>query len=467
MKWIVKKLTWFCTISLILTGCAINGFYQRSTQSLPNSFSTPTGWKGIPVDTSTLVRWWDVYKDPALQQLIRQALDSNRNVLATAARVEQARLLAENARVAVNPSLGYVAQAGSGSVGIDAQRVAAGINGGTLKTFGTVNWEPDIWGRLKNSSQAAMQEWLASEKNRQALFTSIVAEVAANYLLLRDLDNRLEIAKKTLAGRKESTRINAERFAKGYAPELDQLQAEQQELLAAAVIPAFQRQINQVENALALLTGKVLTDSIQRGLALTSQQLVPTIPVGLPSQLLQRRPDVAAAEATFQAALARQGIAKASLYPSITLTGLLGFASPQLTTLVSGDGFAVTGLASLTGPIFANGQNKRRVVIQTQKVKEVAYQYEQVVLNAFREVNVAINQYHTAGAEYQLRLQQAIAARKALVLSKARYEYGYTSYLEVLIQETNLLDAELQASATLQLQLNAVVNLYRALGGGW
>ena len=454
-------------MSMLLTGCAINGNYQRSTKSLPTAFSSPVGWKGISVDTSALVRWWDVYKDPALQQLIRQALDSNRNVLAAATRVEQARLLAENAKVAVNPSLGYVAQAGTGSVGMDAQRVAAGINGGVLKTFGTVNWEPDIWGRLKNGSQAAIQDWLASEKNRQALGTSIVAEVAANYFLLRDLDNRLAIAKQTLAGRKESTRINAERFAKGYAPELDQLQAEQQELLAAAVIPAFQRQINQVENALALLTGKVLTDSIQRGLALTSQQLVPTIPVGLPSQLLQRRPDVAAVEASFQATLSRQGIAKASLYPSITLTGLLGFASPQLATLISGDGFAATGLASLTGPIFANGQNKRRVLIQTQKVKEAAYQYEQIVLNAFREVNVAINQYHTAGAEYQLRLQQAVAARKALVLSKARYEYGYTSYLEVLIQETNLLDAELQASATLQLQLNAVVNLYRALGGGW
>ena len=467
MKLVTNKTIVIVAFVSLLAGCAIQGNYQRSATSLPTAFTSVSGWKGTQVDTSSLIQWWDVYQDTALKLLIRQALDSNRNLLAAATRVEQARLLAENARVALYPSVGYSAQVGAGQVGVDAQRAAAGINGGVYKTFGTVSWEPDIWGRLKNGSKAAVQDLLSTDYTRQALATSIVAEVAANYFLLRDLDNRLDIARLTLVGRKESTRINAERFAKGYAPELDQLQAQQQELFAAAVIPSFKRQIYQVENALALLTGKVLTDSIRRGIAHMEQQLVPTIPVGLPSQLLLRRPDVKAAEASFQATLARLGIAKASLYPSITLTGLLGFASPQLATLISGDGFAAIGLASLVGPIFANGQNKRRVAIQSQKVKEAVYQYEQTLLNAFREVNVAINQYHTAGEEYQLRQQQAIAARKALVLSKARYEYGYTSYLEVLIQETNLLDAELQASATFQLQLNAVVNLYRSLGGGW
>jgi len=467
MKLVTHRTIVIIAFVFLLSGCALQGNYQRSATPLPSSFSGIQGWKGTKVDTTSLIQWWNVYQDTALRVLIRQALDSNRNLLAAATRVEQARLLAENARVAIYPSVGYSAQAGAGQVGIDAQRVAAGLNGGVYKTFGTVSWEPDIWGRLKNGSKAAVQDLLTTDYTRQALATSIVAEVAANYFLLRDLDNRLDIARKTLVGRKESTRINAERFAKGYAPELDELQAKQQELITAAVIPSFQRQIYQVENALALLTGKAISDTIGRGASLLEQKLIPTIPVGLPSQLLMRRPDVKAAEANFQSTLARLGIAKASLYPSITLTGLLGFASPQLATLISGDGFVSTGLASLTGPIFANGQNKRRVAIQTQKVKEAVYQYEQTLLNAFREVNVAINQYHQAGEEYQLRMQQALAARKALVLSKARYEYGYTSYLEVLIQETNLLDAELQASATLQLQQNAVVNLYRSLGGGW
>ncbi len=462
------KLTYFhfILIALLLNGCAVTVNDNRNKPALPASFKTE-GVVGQNIsDTAQMIKWWDLYKDPVLKQLIKMAIDSNRNLLATGAKLEQAKLNAANAKVNMYPSFGYAAQAGAGSVGVDAQRTATALDGGVMKLYGSFNWEIDIWGKLKNNSLAAAQDFLAVQSNRNALQASLVADVASYYFLLRDLDNRLSIAKRTLEGRKGSTLINAQRFKEGYSPELDKLQAEQQEDLAAVTIPVFNRAINQAENAIGLLTGSY-QDTVPRGLTIYNQDMVPIIPSGLSSTLLLRRPDIRAAEAQFQGELARVGVAKASIYPSLSLTGLLGFASPQLSTLISGNGFVATGLAGLTGPIFQFGQNKRRIAIQEQRVKESGYLYEQVVLAAFREVNVALMQYRTYGEEYAIRKKQTEEARKALVLSKARYDFGYTSYLEVLIQETNLFDAELASSIALQQQLNSVSNLYKALGGGW
>lgn len=451
---------------MALQSCIISAKDQRTPQAVPQSFKTANLQGNQVTDTAQLVKWWDLYQDPVLQQLIRTALDSNRNLLIAATRVEQARLAAANAQVALYPQFGYNTQAGAASVGRDAQRTGTALDGGVFRALGAINWEIDIWGRLKQLSTAAAQELLASEANRKALQVSLIAEVATNYFLLRDLDNRLAIAQSTLAGREESTRIIAERFSKGYVAELDKLQAEQQEALAAATIPAFQRAIIQTENALGLLLGN-FNDTVVRGRANAEQTLVPSIPSGLSSTLLLRRPDIQRAEAAFQAQLARVGVAKTSLYPSLSLTGLLGFASPQLSSLLGSNGFVASGLAGLTGPIFQFGQNKRRIAIQEQALKEAGFAYEQTVITAFRDVNIALTAYRTFDEEYQIRFKQAAAARKALVLSKARYDFGYTSYLEVLIQETNLFEAELQASQALQQKLSSVAGLYRALGGGW
>jgi multidrug efflux system outer membrane protein len=456
----------FFFLLLLLSSCAVTVNDSRTKPALPTAFHSEgiTG-QTLP-DTAQMIKWWDLYKDPVLKQLIKMALDSNRNLLAAGAKVEQARLNAANAKVNMYPSFGYAAQAGLGSVGIDAQRTGTALDGGVMKLYGSFNWEVDLWGKLKNNSLAAAQDFLAIQSNRNALQASLVADVASYYFLVRDLDNRLSIAQRTLEGRKGSTLINGQRFKEGFSPELDLLQAQQQEDLAAVTIPAFKRAINQAENAIGLLTSNY-QDTLPRGLTNYNQDMVPVIPSGLSSQLLQRRPDIRAAEAQFQGELARVGVAKASLYPSFSLTGLLGFASPQLSTLISGSGFVATGLAGLTGPIFNFGLNKRRIAIQEQRVKESGYLYEQVVIAAFREVNVALTQYRTFGEEYTIRKKQTEEARKALVLSRARYDYGYTSYLEVLIQETNLFDAELSSSIALQQQLTAVSNLYKALGGGW
>jgi multidrug efflux system outer membrane protein len=221
----------------------------------------------------------------------------------------------------------------------------------------------------------------------------------------------------------------------------------------------------QVENTLNVLMGR-MPQSISRGQQLFTQTITPLIPVGLPSQLLERRPDIIAAEQTLKAQFQRIGIAKASMFPTLSLTGVLGFASPQLSSMLNG-GFVANGFAGITGPIFQFNQNKNRVLVEQKRTEQSQLQYEQTVIKAFADVNNALVQNSTYTEEFARRKEQTDAASKAYGLSKARYDYGYTSYLEVLIQENSLFDAELQVSALYQQRLNAMVNLYRSLGGGW
>lgn len=432
------------------------------------SLSEQARYRDLPVstDTARLMPWWELFQDPVLDTLIQQALDSNRNLLIAATNIEQARLTAANIKSNLYPSIGYNLSAGVAEVGREAAKTGTALDGAAWRTLGVVNWEIDIWGKIRRSNRAALAEWLSVTENQRAIRVSLVAEVANLYFLLRDLDNRLSIAKRTLESRKENTRIITDRFNFGYVAELDKLQAEQQEALAAVTIPSFTRQIVQTENAIRLLTGR-FPDAVERGRQNSDQMFNPDIPVGLPSQLLQRRPDIRAATAAADAAFERIGIAEANRYPSLSLTGLLGFASPQLSTLISGKGFVGSATAGLAGPLFQWGINKRNVLIQKQAYQASIYQYEQTVLNAFKEVNDALIAFQTYKQENEIRVAQVVAAQKALTLSRARYDFGYTSYLEVLVQETNLFDAELQASITRQLQLASISNLYKALGGGW
>lgn len=417
-------------------------------------------------DTLSSVRWFELYQDTVLQRLIRTTLDSNRNLLTAANRVEEAREIAGIVKTNLYPSFGYQLSAGGGEAGIDAQKVAGGLDKGAFKTYATLNWELDLWGKLRYMNQAAYQDFLTDVENRNALIVSLVAEVAQLYFILCDLDNRMKIAERTLAARRESTRIIAERFSKGYVSEIDKLQAEQQEALAAVTIPNFRRQIITTENAIRVLMG-MAPGSIPRGQALYEQQVSPDIPEGLPSQLLERRPDIRSAERRLEAQFNYIGVAKANLYPSFSLTGLLGFASPQLSTLIGGSGFVANGFANVVGPIFQFNRNKRRVRVEEYRTKQLAYQYEQVCLQAFSDVDNALAQYRTFSEEYDIRHAQVLAARKSLELTQARYDFGYSSYYEVLIQQNYLFDAELAESTTLQQKINAIVFLYKSLGGGW
>jgi multidrug efflux system outer membrane protein len=290
--------------------------------------------------------------------------------------------------------------------------------------------------------------------------------VANTYYTLLDYKKRLNVADRTLKTRTESLRIISERFDKGIVPEIDLNQAQIQESYAAASIPVYSRSVAFAENALSLLLGEnpqeIITDYTIEDLGVPN-----SIPVGLPSQLLTRRPDILEAEQMVKAQNARIGVAQAMRFPSISLTGLIGLASPDLAAFNTGDALMGSVGASLFGPIFQFGKNKRRVEVERDRTEQLRMNYEQVVLSAFRETEDALISISTTEQELVFIQQQLAASTNAEMLSRQRYDGGVTSYLEVLEAERTLFDIELYYSQLLQRRLSAYTNLYKTLGGGW
>jgi multidrug efflux system outer membrane protein len=380
------------------------------------------------------------------------------------ARIDESRAAAGYAKADLFPNLGY--SAGASVLNLNNQQANdLGIQQRDMYYgMGVLSWELDIWGKARHANRAGKAELLSSIEAHRAVQSSLVAQVASLYFQLRGLDERLSIARATLDLRKEATRIITLRFKGGEVAELDKLQAETQEAIAAALVPSLERDIRQTENAMSILLGSMPRE-ISRGLALIQQKVV-KVPEGLPSQLLARRPDVKQAEQQWIAQNERIGIAQAARFPSFSLTGALGVASNDLSQISNGSG--VWNLAgSITGPLFAFNKNKRRAEVEMAKTEQIRLRYEKASLLAFAEVEDALTAVDTYGREYEARLQQVTAIRNATRLSRERYDSGFTNYLEVLDNERTLLDAELQASITLQRQLQATVQLYKALGGGW
>lgn len=451
-----------CAVAAILLGgCMVGPKYTRPVIDVPGSYSETSD-----LDTLPLVKWFDLFHDTVLQRIIHTTLENNRDLMTATARIDETRYLVSIARANIYPAFNYSVTAGGGKAGSEAEKIAAGFNSGYWNAGAQLNWEVDLWGRLHRAKRASQQQFLAEIDNRNAVLTSLVAQAATTYFLLLDLDNQLLISRQTWDSRKERTKINTARFEKGYSSEIDMQQAKQQEAVAAASTADLQRQIITVENDLRLLMG-MGPGHIARGDSLYHQVLPPDIPTGLPSQLLQRRPDIRSAEESLQAQFEQIGIAQANLFPTLSLTGVLGFASPQLSTLVTSNGFVANGFAGLFGPIFQFNRNKSLVGAQKERTRQAAFQYEQTVLIALGEVDNTLAEARNLAVEYDYLRQQVDAAEKALALTVARYDYGYSSYTEVLIEENFLFDAELQASSVYQQRLAAVVNLYRALGGGW
>ena len=303
-----KNICYYLLLLSLLAACMVGKKYNAPQAPPPESISYHDT---VSIDTSKLMSWFDLYKDPVLSKMIQAALDSNRDLMSATARIEEAKYRTAVIKSNLWPVLDYSATAGGGKAGSEALKVAGGIQGGFFNAVALLNWEVDLFGKLRHANRSAVAEYLAQVQNRNALQVSLVSEVASEYFLLRDLDNRLLISQQTLQGRRENTRIITERFDKGYVPELDKLQAIQQEAIAASEIPSLQRQIIQTENALRLLMG-LGPGQTPRGLANFEQTLNPNIPVGLPSQLLQRRPDIMAAEKTLQSQFEQIGVAQAN-----------------------------------------------------------------------------------------------------------------------------------------------------------
>jgi multidrug efflux system outer membrane protein len=313
---------------------------------------------------------------------------------------------------------------------------------------------------VRRSNEAAVQSLLATEESYRAVTLTLIASVAKAYVLLRDLDNRLELSQQTVQSRQASLEAIRARFNGGFISEVDVNQAEIVLGDAKVSVTTFERLRDQTENAISLLLGSPPMD-IPRGRPLEEQLIPPDVPPGLPSELLQRRPDILVAERQLHAQTARIGIAEALKFPQLNLTTDLG-------AVFNGDftGFFDIG-ADLFGPLFNAGENQRRVDVEVARTEQLMHQYEQTILNALRETEDALVAVDTYGREYQARRSQLKAADNAARLSWVRYQNGITSYLEVLDLERSLFGAQLRASETLQLEMTSVVQLYQALGGGW
>jgi multidrug efflux system outer membrane protein len=408
------------------------------------------------------LKWWALFDDPVLYELVTTALANNLEVKTAAARIEEARAALGFTRADQYPRIDIEGSAAAGNfLGISRSETtdwAAFI-------APTLSWEIDFWGRFRRATEAARADLAASGYGLRTIQLALVTEVAGAYYRLLDFRRRLEIARKTLESRTETLDIIAQRFEKGIVPELDLNQAQIQKEIAAAAIPQFERQVAQSEHAIRVLLGQ-LPGPVRSGRPLQRQSIPPQIPTGLPSSLLERRPDVAEASFRLHSQTAQIGVAEALRYPSFSLTGLLGLASSELADVTREGGVWSAG-AGLLGPLFDFEQSKMRVDIEEARTRQVLYFYENTVLTAFREVEDALVAIDTYQRQVESVTRQVAAARNANELSLYRYDQGVTSYLEVLETERQLFSAELDLSELTQNQLNAYVGLYKALGGGW
>lgn len=449
-------------VSLFLPGCLVGPKYVAPDMPPVETYNNANEY----IDTTQEIvnlQWFDLFKDSVLTALIDTALSNNYDLRIAVARIEQSNALYGFIKADQYPVFGYSVGAGRTNPS-NVPNVTDGYNNFNLT--GTVGWEIDLWGKIRHAKKGAYNDYLATIEARKAIQTQLVSDVASLYFQLRDVDNKILITQRTIASRQESYNILSEQFAKGYIAQLDVFQVEQLLREAEAALPNFERQRTYLEQAIDVLIGRP-SNLIARGIDNAQQPLPPAIPSGLPSSLLQQRPDVKAAEYAYVAEHERIGVAVAQRYPTFSITGVLGLASPDVGNLLSGDAVSSDLFGGLMGPIFNFGKNKRRVEYQKKEAEVAMYTYQQAYISALAEVESALVACSTYKTENEARIQQANAAAGGLTLSQARYDNGYVSYLEVLDSQRSLFNSELAVSTVKQQQLNAYVQLYKALGGGW
>jgi multidrug efflux system outer membrane protein len=443
---------------MFLTGCSLGPKFQKPEMDVPEQYRAA----GVPADSILNLKWWDLFDDPVLDSLVATALENNNNLLIAASRVEEARAALGFTKADMYPRLDVQGGASRGNFTAGMQLPEENNN---FFMAPVLSWEIDFWGKFRRANESAKAQFLASEYGLRTVQIGLIAEVVSTYFQLLDYQQRLRISRSTLESRMESLDIIQKRFNKGIIPEIDLNQAQIQKEIALAAIPVHERLIVKTENGLSVLLGQ-LPHEIKVGIRLRQQTVPPNIPAGLPSQLIERRPDILQAQYQVKAQNAKIGVAQAMRLPSISLTGILGFASNDLSTLTDGDpAWSVSG--SLFGPIFNFNKNVRRVEIEEERTRQALYNYEDVVLTAFREVEDALTEVRTYREQVESVVRKLDAARNAAVLSRERYDKGVTSFLEVLETERTLFDVELELSQLRQQYLTAYVKLYKALGGGW
>lgn len=470
-----------CGALLSMEACAVGPNYKRPAVSVPAQYrgavrpeASPTESKalspipasssGIPVASLGDEKWWEVFQDQELQGLIRTALQNNYDVRIAATRILQAQAQLRITRADQLPSL----SAGGNVTSIrDAKSgpiPSFSLTQGELD--GSAAWNLDFWGRYRRATESARATLLANEWAQKEVMATLVANLASSYFLLRQLDLELEISQRTLGTRQDSLELTKTLEQHGINSLLDVRQSEQLVYTAAAEVPDLERQIAQQENAISILLGNNPGD-VPRGLKLTEQPHAPEVPVGIPSALLERRPDIREAEANLVAANAQIGVARAAYFPQISLTGTAGFQSSALTNLFTGPAGIWTLAGSLTQPIFEGGRLKYGVRLAEAQHEQLLLAYQQSIQGAFRDVSDALIAYRKY-REFRIQQEHLVeSAQDAARLSEVRFKAGTADYLEVLTNETNAFTAELALAQAQGNELNALVQLYQALGGGW
>jgi multidrug efflux system outer membrane protein len=462
-----------------LASCSVGPNYKRPAADVPAMYrgATPApstdssanppangGATNNPVASLGDEKWWEVFQDQELQNLIRTALKNNYDVRIAATRVFQARAQLGITRADQLPSLGV----GGNITSIRNPTI------GPIPSYELTNgqltanaaWNLDFWGKYRRATEAARANLLANEWAQKAVMATLVADLASSYFQLRQLDLELEISKRTLNSRQDSLDLTKTLEQHGINSLLDVRQSEQLVYTAAAEVPDLERQIAQQENAISILLGKN-PDDVPRGLKLTDEPHSPEVPVGLPSALLERRPDVREAEANLIAANAQIGVARAAYFPQISLTATAGYESSALTNLFSGPAGIWNMVGSFTQPIFEGGRLKSNVQLAEAQRDQLLLTYQQTIQGAFRDVSNALVAYRKY-REFRIQQEHLVdSAQDAAHLSETRFKAGTADYLEVLTNETNSFSAELNLAQAQGNELTALVQLYQALGGGW
>ena len=463
-------------VALLLT-CVAQSYVVAQKIPEPKELkpTTPNTFRGDPAphsDPQSLanLKWFELFKDEKLQQLIQDAIANNYDLRQAIARIDAAR-----ATLGITRSEQFPTIVASGDVINQRQsRSSAFELPAPIKrdrSFGSVllnllTFEIDLWGRLRKQTAAARADLLATEEARKAIITTLVSDVATAYFGLRELDFELEISQRTLRSREESLRLIQLRQSRGVSTMLDVRQAEELVYDAREVIPALEQAIQQTENFISFLSGRN-PSAIERGISLTDQQMPPAVPAGLPSDLLARRPDIRAAENSLTAANARIDVAKKEFFPRISLTSFLGYESGQLTSLFSGSRNVWNLAGQVTQPIFTGGRLKSNVRFTQAERDFLLIGYQKTIQAAFREVSDSLIAYQKVR---EVRTQRAFLVdtlRDRSRLSYLRYRGGVATLLDALDADRELFEAERSLALARRDELLSVVQLYKALGGGW
>ena len=466
----MRKLSIF-GFALLLAGCAgLKPDYTKPAVDLP------AGWRDVPADAVQArdARWWKVYGDPVLDRLIDEALAHNANVMLAIARVDEARAALSVASADQRPQVNADANRNRTRV---SQRNAIPLPAGFNPEFNntrisaSVSYEIDLWGRLRNATQAARAELLATEAARETVLITLTSDVAQAYFALRAFDGQLAATRRSLAARTEALGMQKRRFEVGDISEFDYRQLEADVAAERALLPVLEQQRAQQENVLSVLLGKspraIYEGALEAGSDPEGQTVAIVVPAGLPSDLLLRRPDLIQAEQTLIAANARVAVARAAYFPTLSLTGYLGSDSVALSDLFTGPAGIWQAALALSQPIYAGGRIDAQVQVAGARERQALAEYQLAIQNAFREVRNALVAQAKARERLEAESDRVTALRTTLRFARLRYQNGMTSQLEVLDAERNLLAAEQNRIDALRAQRAAIADLFKALGGVW